>query len=55
VGALAQYYITNNLTVGYAYDFPLSSMRDHSGGSHEFMLGFEFGNKLKGIRSPRYF
>lgn len=55
VGALVQYYITNDLTVGYAYDYPLSPLRDHSGGSHEFMLGFEFGNKLKGIRSPRYF
>lgn len=55
VGALVQYYLTNDLTVGYAYDYPLSPLRDHSGGSHEFMLGFEFGNKLKGIRSPRYF
>jgi hypothetical protein len=33
----------------------LSVLRNYSGGSHEIMLGFEFGNKLKGIRSPRYF
>jgi type IX secretion system PorP/SprF family membrane protein len=55
VGAMAQYHITNDLTVGYAYDYPLSTLRNYSGGSHEIMLGFEFGNKLKGIRSPRYF
>lgn len=55
VGALAQYHITDELTVGYAYDFPLSPLRNYSGGSHEIMLGFEFGNKLKGVRSPRYF
>lgn len=55
VGALAQYHITNDLSIGYAYDFPLSAMRNHSGGSHEIMLGFEFGSKLKGVRSPRYF
>ncbi len=55
VGAMAQYHITNELTVGYAYDFPLSPLRNYSGGSHEIMLGFEFGNKLKGVRSPRYF
>jgi type IX secretion system PorP/SprF family membrane protein len=55
VGALAQYYLTNDLTVGYAYDYPLSPLRNFSGGSHEIMVGFEFGNKLKGIRSPRYF
>ncbi len=55
VGALAQYHITNDLSVGYAYDYPLSPLRNYSGGSHEIMIGFEFGNKAKGIRSPRYF
>lgn len=55
VGALAQYHITNDLTVGYSYDYPLSVLRNYSGGSHEIMLGFEFGNQVKGIRSPRYF
>ncbi|MBK9515192.1 MAG: type IX secretion system membrane protein PorP/SprF [Flavobacteriales bacterium] len=55
VGALAQYHLTNDLSVGYAYDYPLSPLRNYSGGSHEIMVGFEFGNKLKGIRSPRYF
>jgi hypothetical protein len=50
-----QYHITNDLTVGYAYDYPLSILRNYSGGSHEIMLGFEFGNKVRGIRSPRYF
>lgn len=55
VGALVQYHITNDLTVGYAYDYTVTPLRNYSGGSHEVMLGFEFGNKLKGIRSPRYF
>ena len=55
VGALAQYHLTNDLSVGYSYDYPLSPLRNFSGGSHEIMVGFEFGNKLKGIRSPRYF
>ena len=55
VGALVQYHITDGLRAGYAYDFPLSPMRDHSGGSHEVMLGLDLGNKVKGIRSPRYF
>lgn len=55
VGALAQYHISNDFTVGYAYDYPISLFRNYSGGSHEIMLGYEFGNKVKGIRSPRYF
>jgi type IX secretion system PorP/SprF family membrane protein len=55
VGALVQYNITDGLSVGYAYDYPLSPMHNYSGGSHEFMLGLEFGKALKGIRPPRYF
>ncbi len=55
IGLLAQYMIGNNLSIGYAYDYPLSPLHNYSGGSHELMVGFEFGNKLKGIRSPRYF
>ncbi len=55
VGLLAQYHITNDLSVGYAYDYPLSTLRNYSGGSHEIMIGFEFGNQVKGVRSPRYF
>lgn len=55
VGALVQYNITENLSVGYAYDYPLSTMRNYSGGSHEFMLGLNLGKAPTGIRSPRYF
>lgn len=55
VGALAQYYFTDGLYAGYAYDYPLSPFRNYSGGSHEIMVGFDFGSKVKGIRSPRYF
>lgn len=55
VGALAQYHITNDLTVGYAYDFTLSPLRNYSGGSHEIMLGLNLGKPVKGVRSPRYF
>ena len=55
VGLLAQYQISNDFSVGYAYDYPLSTLRNYSGGSHEIMIGFEFGNKVKGVRSPRYF
>jgi type IX secretion system PorP/SprF family membrane protein len=55
VGALAQYHITQDLTIGYAYDYPLSPLRNFSGGTHEIMLGLEFGDKPRGTRSPRYF
>jgi hypothetical protein len=48
--------ITNQFRVGYAYDYTLSDINDFANGSHEIMLGFDFG---KGVdiktRSPRYF
>ena len=55
IGALVQYNLTDGLSVGYAYDYPISAIRNYSGGSHEFMLGLDFGKAPKGIRSPRYF
>jgi type IX secretion system PorP/SprF family membrane protein len=55
VGALVQYHFTDGLYAGYSYDYPLSPFRNYSGGSHEVMVGFDFGSKTKGIRSPRYF
>ena len=55
VGALAQYHISNDLSIGYSYDYPLSPFRDYSGGSHEIMIGIALGDPVKGIRSPRYF
>lgn len=55
VGALFQYFFTDGIYAGYSYDYPISVLRNYSGGSHEIMLGFDFGRKLKGIRSPRYF
>lgn len=55
VGALVQYNITTNFSAGYAYDYPLSPLRNYNGGSHEVMIGLDLGTEPKGIRSPRYF
>lgn len=55
VGALVQYNITNSFSAGYAYDYPLSPLRNYNGGSHEVMIGLDLGTTPKGIRSPRYF
>ena len=35
---------------GYAFDYPLSSIRNHSIGSHEFMLAIKFGDNARRYR-----
>ncbi|MFZ6051724.1 PorP/SprF family type IX secretion system membrane protein [Halocola ammonii] len=48
--------ITNQFRVGYAYDYTLSDINDFANGSHEIMLGFDFGKNVDiKTRSPRYF
>ncbi|HRH38472.1 MAG TPA: type IX secretion system membrane protein PorP/SprF [Flavobacteriales bacterium] len=55
VGVLAQYNITDDFSIGYSYDYPLSILNNYSGGSHEIMIGYLLGKPVKGVRSPRYF
>ena len=53
---MLEYNITPQLRAGYAYDYTLTDIANYSSGSHEIMLGFDFGRDV-GIktRSPRYF
>jgi len=54
--AMAELNITPQLRLGYAYDYTLSEIRNYSNGSHEIMLGFDFGRDVEiKTRSPRYF
>jgi type IX secretion system PorP/SprF family membrane protein len=41
--------------IGYSYDFTLTDIQNYSSGSHEIMLGYDFGYDLLKIKSPRYF
>lgn len=54
---LAGYNITNNLRIGYAYDYNLSELQDYNNGSHEIILLYNFD--LLGLSnkhtSPRFF
>lgn len=56
VVGMLEYNITPQLRAGYAYDYTLTDIANYSSGSHEIMLGFDFGRDV-GIktRSPRYF
>lgn len=53
VGALFQVYVTKQLRIGYSFDTGLGP-RHVLGGSHELMLGFDFGQEKAKAVSPRF-
>lgn len=55
VGMLLQYVVNNRLRVGYAYDFGITDIQNYSSGSHEIMLGVDFGKNIGADISPRFF
>jgi type IX secretion system PorP/SprF family membrane protein len=54
LGAIAEFQVSKQLRIGYAYEYPLSDLRPYTSGTHEILLMFELF-KSKRIKSPRYF
>lgn len=54
IGAIADFQISKQLRIGYAYEYPISDLRAYTSGTHEVLLMFEIF-KSKRIKSPRYF
>lgn len=52
---MAEIFVSDNLYIGYAYDFPLSSLNRVTLHTHEVMLGFTMGRKAQRVLTPRYF
>lgn len=55
VGMLLQYEINNKMRIGYAYDYSTTDIGNYSSGSHEIMLGIDFGKNAGADISPRFF
>ncbi|MGV3637214.1 MAG: type IX secretion system membrane protein PorP/SprF [Flavobacteriales bacterium] len=55
VVGMLEYQVNPMLRVGYAYDMTTSKLRNYTNGSHEVMLGLDFGKEPIRIKSPRYF
>lgn len=55
VAVILEYQTNSFFRVGYAYDITVSKLRKYSNGSHEIMIGIDFGKELVKVKSPRYF
>ncbi|WP_231372816.1 type IX secretion system membrane protein PorP/SprF [Aureivirga sp. CE67] len=54
VSGLVGFQATEDLFIGYAYDYTTTDLQDYNNGSHEIMLRFEF-RKDSPYLSPRFF
>jgi type IX secretion system PorP/SprF family membrane protein len=55
VALILEYQTNSYFRVGYAYDITVSKLRTYSRGSHEIMIGIDFGKDLIKVKTPRYF
>lgn len=55
LGGFADFQVSRQLRVGYAYEKPLSDINDYVNGTHEVLLIYEFKFMSNKLKSPRYF
>ena len=53
--AIADFQITNQFRVGYAYGAPVSDIKRYTHGTHEILLIYELRFDNPKLKSPRYF
>lgn len=52
---VTQFYATEQLRVGYSYDYTLNGLKSQQSGSHEITVGLTLPSKTLRILSPRFF
>jgi type IX secretion system PorP/SprF family membrane protein len=55
VSGIVQFFATENLRIGYSYDYVTSELGSNQNGSHEITLGFAFGKVSRALICPRVF
>jgi len=55
IGGLINIKISNNMRIGYSYDYTTSAMGDFSTGSHEVFMLYDFVFLKGKFKSPRFF
>lgn len=53
--AAIEFFPSENLRIGYAYDFSIGPLQGYSGGTHEISIGFYIRKKNNRMLSPRFF
>ena len=53
--ALLEIQLSKQWRLGYSYDFTTTDVKNYSSGSHEIMLGYDFGYDIMKMKTPRYF
>ncbi|MFK7833361.1 MAG: type IX secretion system membrane protein PorP/SprF [Winogradskyella sp.] len=54
IGGIADFQISKQMRIGYAYEYPISDIAPYTSGTHEILLMYEVF-KSKRVKSPRYF
>ena len=52
---LVEYKLNDKIRVGYSYDFTLTEIRSFTSGTHEIMIGLDFGRDVLKLANPRNF
>ena len=55
ISALVGFQATDEIFIGFAYDYQSTDIEDYSDGSYEFMIRFDIFNKPDRVLSPRFF
>jgi len=53
--AMVELQLSKQWRLGYSYDFTFTDIKTYSSGSHEIMLGYDFGYDIMKVKTPRYF
>jgi len=53
--AIVQFYVSDNVRIGYAYDFTTSKLASYQNGTHEVSVSITLPGKKERVVSPRYF
>lgn len=55
VVVMAEYQANKRFRIGYAFDITTSMLANYSSGTHEIMIGFDFGKEIIKTKTPRFF